>query len=153
MMKNWAKISFVNISAVSALALLSSANIASSQGMSFQFTNPTFGGNSFNSSHLLALADIQNRYVDDGSGSDSLDSQDDQFVRQLQSRLLSSLSSSLSDVITGAEVNESDVITIGDQEIEYSRGLDNIVVIIRDLLTGSETKIDLPVIDSTESSS
>lgn len=121
--------------------------LAHAQDLTFQFTSPSFGGSSFNSSHLLALADIQNQFVDDGSSrTPTSSSQSDLFVRQLQSRLLSSLSSGLSEVITGAEPGDTDTITIGDQQIFYERSLDNIRVVITNLLDGSDTEIVLPVV-------
>ncbi|PFG64018.1 curli production assembly/transport component CsgF [Thioclava sp. ES.031] len=124
------------------------ASCASAQDLTYSFTSPSFGGSSFNSSHLLALADIQNQYKDDGSSkSSSYSSQSDLFVRQLQSRLLSSLSSGLSEVITGAQPGDSDTITIGDQQIFYERTLENIRVEITNLLDGSTTEIVLPVVE------
>lgn len=133
---------------VGALAL--SACGAMAQDLTFSFTSPSFGGNSFNSSHLLALAEIQNQHTDDRSGqSSTTSSQSDLFVRQLQSRLLSSLSSGLSEVITGAQPGDTDTITIGDQQIFYERTLENITVQITNLLDGSTTEIVLPVVQET----
>ncbi|MGR3630419.1 MAG: curli assembly protein CsgF [Sulfitobacter sp.] len=129
-----------------ASALLSSPGIAAAQDLTFSFTSPSFGGNSFNSSHLLALADIQNQHTDTGTVGTTRNSQSDLFVRQLQSRLLSSLSTGLSEVITGAEPGDSDTITIGDQQIFYERTLENITVQITNLLDGSTTEIVLPVV-------
>ncbi|MFG6665299.1 curli assembly protein CsgF [Sulfitobacter sp. 916] len=119
---------------------------AGAQDMTFSFTSPSFGGNSFNSSHLLALADIQNQHTDTGTASSTDNSQSSLFVRQLQSRLLSSLSTGLSEVITGAEPGDTDTITIGDQQIFYERTLENITVQITNLLDGSTTEIVLPVV-------
>ncbi|MFW8595243.1 curli assembly protein CsgF [Cribrihabitans neustonicus] len=126
---------------------LTTMSCASSQQLTFAFTNPSFGGNPFNSSHLLGLAEIQNVYAEDGSArARSSSSQSDLFVRQLQSRLLSSLSAGLSEVITGAEPGDSDTITIGDQQIFYERTLEDITVLITNLLDGSTTEIVLPVV-------
>lgn len=122
---------------------------AAAQDLTFQFVNPSFGGSSFNSSHLLSLAEIQNQHTDDGSTKASIgSSQSDLFVRQLQSRLLSSLSSGLSEVITGAQPGDSDTIVIGDQQIFYERSLESIRVQITNLLDGSTTEILLPVVSS-----
>jgi curli production assembly/transport component CsgF len=74
-------------------------------------------------------------------------SQSDLFVRQLQSRLLSGLSAGLSEAITGAKSGESDTIRIGDQEIFYSRNDNDINVTITNLLDGSVTEIELPVVE------
>ena len=140
----------IRILAAGGAAVLFFAEVASSQDLSFEFVNPTFGGNSFNSSHLLGLAEIQNQFVDDGSArSASSSSQSDLFVRQLQSRLLSSLSSGLSEVITGASPGDTDTIVIGDQEIFYERTLEDISVRITNLLDGAVTEIVLPVVDSS----
>ena len=125
---------------------LAFATDAGAQDMTFGFISPSFGGSSFNSSHLLALADIQNQHTDTGTVGSTGSSQSDLFVRQLQSRLLSSLSAGLSEVITGAEPGDTDTITIGDQQIFYERTLENISVQITNLLDGSTTEIVLPVV-------
>lgn len=130
-----------------AMLLHSTPAVVVAQDLTFGFVNPSFGGNPFNSSHLLSLADIQNQHIDDGSGAPATSStQSDLFVRQLQSRLLSSLSSGLTEAITGAEPGDSDTIVIGDQEIFYERSLENIRVEITNLLDGSTTEIVLPVV-------
>ncbi|MBB4175087.1 curli assembly protein CsgF [Sulfitobacter noctilucicola] len=134
-----------------AFLLTTMATPSISQDLSFQFVSPTFGGSSFNSGHLLALADIQNQHTEDGSTQSSTgSSQSDLFVRQLQSRLLSSLSSGLSEVITGAEPGDTDTIVIGDQQIFYERSLEDIRVQITNLLDGSSTEILLPVVDGSQ---
>ena len=133
---------------VSALLLLSFASIVSSRDMKFGFVNPTFGGDSFNSSHLLGLAEIQKDFFkSDSETVSTASSQDDLFVRQLQSRLLSGLSAGLSEAITGAKNGDSDTIRIGDQEIFYSRTANDINVTITNLLDGSVTEIELPVVE------
>ncbi len=132
------------------LLLVCSCWGASAQDLTFSFNNPSFGGNPFNSSHFLALADIQNQHTDDGDADlTPTNTQSDLFVRQLQSRLLSSLSSGLSEVITGAQPGDTDTIVIGDQQIFYERSLENIRVQITNLLDGSSTEIVLPVVQST----
>jgi len=123
---------------------------ASAQELKFQFTNPSFGGNPFLSGHLLGLADLQNQH-EEPIGDSSLSTQNsegDLFVRQLQSRLLSSLSSSLAEAITGAEPGDTDEITIGDQTIFFERDLETITVRITSLLDDSSTTIQVPVLQS-----
>ncbi len=129
------------------LATAISGSTGAAQDLVFGHTNPTFGGNPFNSSHLLSLADIQNPYTEEEStASTAANSQSDLFVRQLQSRLLSSLSTGLTEVITGAEPGDTDTIVIGDQQIFYERSLETIRVQITNLLDGSSTDIVLPVV-------
>jgi len=134
--------------ALAGLLLTAAGSAVTAQDLTFSFTNPSFGGNSFNSSHLLGLADIQNQHTESGSVGSTSDSQSDLFIRQLQSRLLSSLSAGLSEVITGAQPGDTDTITIGDQQIFYERTLDSISVQITNLLDGSTTEIVLPVLQS-----
>lgn len=137
---------FIFIKASTVVAVLAGTQ-SGAQDLTHEFISPSFGGSSFNSSHLLSLADIQNQFADDGSSAAGRsNSQSDLFVRQLQSRLLSSLSSGLSEVITGAEPGDTDTITIGDQEIFYVRTLEDIRVEITNLLDGSSTEIVLPVV-------
>jgi len=137
--------------AVAVIVLLSLCESVSAQDIVHGFQNPSFGGNPFNSSHLLGLAEIQNQHEEPrDTVSATANSQSDLFVRQLQSRLLSSLSSSLSEAITGAEAGTSDTITIGDQEIFYERTLDDVSVVITSLLDGSSTTIRVPVLDGIQ---
>lgn len=130
------------------IAMLSFSGGVHAQDIKFNFVNPSFGGNPFNSGHLLGLAEIQNTYEAPRPSSATGNTQSDLFVRQLQSRLLSSLSSGLAASITGAEVGDARTVTLGDQEIFYERTLDSITVVITDLISGGSTTIALPVIDT-----
>jgi len=133
-------------SIVSSPVLFGSSHVGA-QDVTFQFTNPSFGGNPFNSSHLIGLAETQNQFTGRSGGTAARSStQSDLFVRQLQSRLLSSLSSSLSETITGAAPGDSDTIVIGDQQVFFERTLESIRVEITNLLDGSSTEIVLPVL-------
>ena len=129
--------------------LLSFSGSVHAQDIKFGFVNPSFGGNPFNSGHLLGLAEIQNTHEAPRPSSATGNSQTDLFVRQLQSRILSSLSSGLAESITGADVGDTDTVTLGDQEIFYERTADSIVVVISDVLNGSSTRIELPVLESS----
>ena len=76
------------------------ASTAHADNLVYKPINPSFGGDSFNSNHLLAIANSQNDYSDPDRVERS-DSQTDMFVRQLQSRLLSSLAGEVSEAIFG----------------------------------------------------
>ena len=67
---------------------------AAAQDVTYEPVDPSFGGNPFNSAHLLGIANAQNDYKDPKSTANS--SQADIFARQLQSRLLSALTGSSS---------------------------------------------------------
>ena len=105
--------------------------------------SPTFGGNPFNSNHILGTANAQNKEKDPNSSTSS--SQADIFARQLQSRLLSSLSSRIVDAIFGENPQESGVVSFGGQTIEFFRSLDSVTLIITNDDTGEETRIVVPL--------
>lgn len=116
---------------------------AFAQDIVYQPVNPTFGGNPFNSNHLLGVANAQNDYRDPRSSSNS--SQADIFARQLQSRLLSALSSQLINAIFGENPQESGTISFGGQTITFFRSLDSVTITITNEDTGEETVIVVPL--------
>lgn len=116
---------------------------AVAQDIVYQPVNPTFGGNPFNSNHLLGVANAQNDYRDPRSTSNS--SQADIFARQLQSRLLSALSSQIIDAIFGENPQESGTISFGGQTIKFFRSLDSVTITITNDETGEETVIVVPL--------
>ncbi|MEG8044673.1 curli assembly protein CsgF, partial [Sphingomonas sp. LR59] len=93
---------------------------ASASELVYTPINPSFGGNPFNSAHLLGVATAQSKYKDPTA----LNSSDpaSQFLRTLQSRLLSSLATQITDVIFGDNAQQSGLIRFGDQEISFVRG-------------------------------
>jgi curli production assembly/transport component CsgF len=116
----------------------------------YQPINPSFGGNPFNSAHLLGLADRQNKYDDDGGDRPSVSSglsstsQGEQFVRQLQSRLLSGLASQVADAIFGENAQDSGEIVFGEQQITFARGLETTTIEIVNTTTGETSTIQIP---------
>lgn len=119
------------------------AGVASAQDLVYTPINPTFGGNSFNSAHLLGIANAQNDYRDPNSTASQ--SQGDIFARQLQSRLLSAVSSQLVDAIFGENPQESGTISLGGQTIDFNRDLENVTITITDDATGEITTIIVPL--------
>ena len=127
-----------------ALAVLAGA-IASpvaAQDITYQPVDPSFGGNPFNSAHLLGIANAQNDYKDPKATTNS--SQADIFARQLQSRLLSALSSQIVDAIFGGNPQESGTISFGGQTISFVRSLTDVTLTITDDGTGEVTTIVIP---------
>lgn len=116
---------------------------ARAQDITYSPINPTFGGNPFNSAHLLGIANAQNDYRDPNSSSNS--SQGDIFARQLQSRLLSAVSSQLVDAIFGDNPQESGTFTLGGQTIAFFRDLENVTINVTDDATGEVTTIVVPL--------
>jgi curli production assembly/transport component CsgF len=124
------------------VAALFVSGAAAAQDIVYEPVNPTFGGNPFNSAHLLGIANAQNNFKDPkstGSGS-----QADIFARQLQSRLLSALSSQIVDAIFGENPQDHGTIQFGGQTIEFVRSLDEVTLTITDDGTGEITTIVIP---------
>jgi curli production assembly/transport component CsgF len=112
------------------------------QDMVYEPVNPSFGGNPFNSAHLLGIANAQNNFKDPKASTSG--SQADIFARQLQSRLLSALSSQIVDAIFGENPQERGTIRFGGQTIEFVRSLDSVTLTITDDSTGEVTTIVVP---------
>jgi curli production assembly/transport component CsgF len=115
---------------------------ASAQDIVYTPANPSFGGNPFNSAHLLGVANAQNDFKDPKASTSG--SQADIFSRQLQSRLLSALSSQIVDAIFGENPQQSGTIQFGGQTIAFNRGLEEVTLTITDDGTGEVTTIVIP---------
>ena len=124
------------------LAALAIGGAASAQDIVYEPVNPSFGGNPFNSAHLLGIANAQNDFKDPKAKDSG--SQADIFARQLQSRLLSALSSQIVDAIFGENPQEHGIIKFGGQTIEFTRGLEEVTLVITDDSTGEITTIVIP---------
>lgn len=119
------------------------ASPLAAQDVVYEPVSPTFGGNPFNSQHVLGVANANNDFRDPRAASSN--SQADIFARQLQSRLLSALSSQIVDAIFGDNPQESGTISFGGQTIEFFRSLEEVTLIIRNDTTGEETRIVVPL--------
>jgi curli production assembly/transport component CsgF len=102
--------------------------------------SPTFGGNPFNSAHILGVAGAQNDYKAPVTPQD----QANLFSQQLQSRLLSALASQVTDAIFGKNPQDRGTITFGGQTITFVRSLEDVHLTITDSTTGSVTDIVIP---------
>ncbi len=110
--------------------------------------NPSFGGNPFNSSHLLGIANAQNDYEAPRDSNQTL--QGEQFVRLLQSRLLSALATRVSDAILGENAQPSGEIVYGSQTVAWETLLDSIRLTVTDADTGAVTEIIIPSLPPVE---
>jgi curli production assembly/transport component CsgF len=123
---------------------LLSPQVATASEMKHEFINPSFGGNPFNSSHLLGVANAINPYKDPTAVNSSDPAQ--QFLRTLQSRLLSAVASQITDLIFGESAQDAGLIKFGDQEIAFVRGADGVTLTITNNLDGSITEIVVPLL-------
>jgi curli production assembly/transport component CsgF len=128
--------------AAGALALgLTAAGAAHAQQLSYTPINPSFGGNPFNSSHLLALANAQNQFQP--KQTETTETQAQLFASQLEGQLLSALASQVTNAIFGDNPQQSGTISFGGQTITFNRGLDNVTINITDT-SGKTTQIVVP---------
>ncbi len=136
----------VSVSGVFIAATAFSTQPAYASDLSHEFVNPSFGGSSFNSAHLLGVANAINPYKDPAAANSNDPAQ--QFLRTLQSRLLSAVASQITDLIFGDNPKESGLIKFGDQEISFVRGADGVTLTITNGLDGSVTEIVVPLLNS-----
>ena len=144
----------VRITFLLGMALLAAPKEVLAQDLVYQPVNPSFGGSPLNSGHLLSIANAQRNatasdYVAPSSSSSSGSSsaglsQAELFARQLQSRLLSSLSSEVVDAIFGDNPQDSGTVVFGTTEISFDRGVDSIELVLTDTVDGTVTEISVP---------
>lgn len=130
-----------------ALAVALGAGSASAQELTHRFINPSFGGNPFNSDHLLGVATAQRPERPRTEDEQRELSETEQFARQIQSRLLSALSSSLVESITGSAPGTTGEFVVGDQRIFFERTLSEIRLRITNEISGEVTEIVVPVLN------
>ncbi len=124
-------------------------SVASAQELVYTPVSPTFGGNAFNSSHVLAIAEIHRPDPPSASSSDGIagagSTQTDFFIRQLESRILSRLSSDITEAIFGEGADPSGTFSFNDTTLNFETLLDGtILVSIVDSTTGEVTTIEVP---------
>ena len=118
---------------------------AASADIVYKPTNPSFGGDPFNTNHLQGLAGVQNLFKPESKSSTAL-SDSERFLNMLESRLYSGLASQVADAIFGDNAQQNGVITFDDQTIAFNNDGTQIELIITDLNTGQVTTIVVPAL-------
>lgn len=133
------------------LAIIAATSLpgpAGAQDLVYKPVNPSFGGDPFNSSHLLSIAGFDRPDPprdDDPFGLEPQDSQADFFVRQLESRILSRLSSDITDAIFGPDADPTGTFQFDETTIAFETLLDGSVTIdIINNANGTVTEIVVP---------
>lgn len=132
----------VGRAALAAGILIACSSGAIAQQQVYTPINPSFGGNPFNSAHLLGIANAQNNFKDPNAPDSG--SQSDVFARQLQSRLLSALSNNIVNEIFGPNAQNNGTVDFGGQTISWVNELGQITVTITDDSSGQSTTIVVP---------
>lgn len=104
--------------------------------------NPSFGGNPFNSAHLLGIANAQNNTKDPNAPKTG--STQDIFAQQLQSRLLSALSNQIVNAIFGDNAQNNGTVDFGGQTITWVRDLSGVTLTLKNDTSGEVTTIVVP---------
>lgn len=148
--------------AAAACALAFAATCApAAADMVYTPLNPAFGGNTFNASHLMAMAAAQNEYKrkaeEEAKRQAELEraqratgtSASDRFVQQLQSRLYASLADQVASSIFGENAQQQGTLRFDDQEISFINDGTSIQLTIVNFTTGETTEIVVPTLTST----
>jgi curli production assembly/transport component CsgF len=109
-------------------------------------TNPSFGGDAFNSNHLQGLAASQNQHKESSSSSNS-QTTTERFLSMLQSRLYSSLASQVSEAIFGDNAQPNGTLVFDDQQIVFINTGTEIHLTVTDFSTGQVTNIAIPTLN------
>lgn len=107
----------------------------------YQPVNPSFGGDPFNSSHLLGLAERQNEYDDQTfTPVDPLD----RFAEDIERRVLSQASREITDRIFGEQAQDSGEFSVGNSRIVFEQVGDEVLLTLINTESGAETNLTIP---------
>lgn len=132
---------------ITATAILVLTSVyANAQDLTYTPINPSFGGAAFNSGHLLGIAGAQKPEKKAAARAEQTAS--DQFLKQLQSRLLSALAGQVTNAIFGDNPQDQGTVSFGNQIVTFQRGLDSVVLRVVDLAAGTTTEIEIPILQT-----
>ena len=123
------------------LAIFAFSGVAFGQQLVYKPVNPMFGGDTFNYQQLLASANAQNNFEDDGARDNQ--SELDRFGESLNRQILGQLSRSLFNQQLG-EGLEAGTYNFGSLALEIYEAAEGLVINILDTSTGEETQIIIP---------
>lgn len=112
---------------------------AQADEMKYAPINPSFGGNPFNSAHLIGTATAQRQF----SPKTNRTSPTDEFADSIQRSLLSRVAREISDQILGENAKESGSFEVGDTFLDFRREGGQVIINVSDPKTGDKTTIQL----------
>ncbi|MGB3541943.1 curli production assembly/transport component CsgF [Rubrivirga sp.] len=116
----------------------------SAQQLTYQPTNPAFGGSPLNYGWLVQSAQLQNSFDDADDNRFRRDPLAD-FEQSLQRQILNQLSRELiSNRFGDLDLTQPGTFDLGDFQIEVIPGIDGVSIRIFNLLTGEETIVTVP---------
>ena len=130
------------LAALAVLGVLAVAPTASAQQLTYQPTNPAFGGSPLNYNWLIQSATLQNSFEEDAqAGRNTIDD----FATNLQRQILNQLSRELiTNRFGDLDLTQPGTFNLGDFQIEITPGLDGVSIRLFNLLTGEETIVTIP---------
>lgn len=131
-----------SIAPIIAFAIMVKPYTSIASELRYEPINPSFGGDSFNSAHLLAIAEAQNDNVRPRVETDPIEEFEDRVV----STLLGQLSRDISDSILGENGNDAGTLEFGDTTINYIRNGDSVLIDISNDVRGSQTTVEVPLV-------
>jgi len=129
--------------ALAILAVNSTTN-ATAGSLTYTPVNPSFGGNPFNSSHLMGIANAENQHKPSPTGPSAPLTASERFAQQLQSQLYAGLAQKVSNAIFGTNAQNSGTFVFGDQKITFINDGTNVTLTILNTTTGESTEISVP---------
>ena len=124
-----------------AAALVSLGSTAVAGDLIYQPINPSFGGDPFNSSHLLGIAQAQNQF--DNQSFSQVDPID-RFADDIERRILGEAAREITDRIFGENPEDTGNFTVGSNQIAFEQVGDEVLLTLTDLNTGAETVLTIP---------
>ncbi len=126
------------------LALLALAPSVAAQQLTYQPTNPAFGGSPLNYNWMLQSAQLQNQFKEEPANRFTRDPLAD-FEQSLQRQILNQLGRELiSNRFGDLDLTKPGTFNLGDFQIEVIPGIDGVSIRIFNLLTGEETIVTVP---------
>jgi len=117
---------------------------AYSQQLTYQPTNPAFGGNYLNYSWMISSATAQNKLKAPANQSQQ-ESELERLGNNINRQILSQISRSiLQKQLDGFQFDQEGTFSYGSLNIEIYETLEGLVINILDTSTGEETQIVIP---------
>ena len=140
---NYAAVTWVHAASAMTAATLCGAQPALAQEFVQNFINPSFGGNPFNSDHLIAIATLDRPAAPEDET--PAPTPEDLLVSQLQASLNATLSSNVLRTIQNAQPGQSGSFNLGDTRVSFTRTASETRVTFVNSRTGEQREIVVPV--------
>jgi curli production assembly/transport component CsgF len=107
--------------AVGVLGLFMTADAVHASELVYRPINPSFGGDPFNSNHLLGIANSINKFEDPKANDRFRPDPQEDFAQVIQSSILSRVASQIADQIYGENARTSGTATVGGTTIQWAQ--------------------------------